>query len=286
MVNLMHTVTPSCPVSAPVSRSWLSALRLHWPEYLIEAGALGAFMLSACVFGVLLEHPSSPLYQALQNSNVLRRILTGLAMGATAIAIIRSPWGQRSGAHMNPAITLTFLTLGKVAPWDAFFYILFQFAGGALGAIAAGLLIGEPLQHSAVNYVVTVPGPGGRLVAFIAEFIISALMMATVLWMSNSPRLSRYTSFYAGALVACFIGIEAPLSGMSMNPARTFASAFGAGEWAGLWIYFTAPVAAMLLASILYRGRNGIHTVYCAKLHHPQNQPCIFRCRYRYLHAQ
>ena len=69
-------------------------------------------------------------------------------MGLTAIGIFYSPWGQRSGAHMNPAVTLTFLSLGKIAPWDAFFYIVFQFLGGIAGVLVASFLIGPPLQHA------------------------------------------------------------------------------------------------------------------------------------------
>src|SRR6185295_10620272 len=273
--------------SAPVSSSTpLAAMRAHWPEYLMEAAALGTFMISACVFGVLLEHPSSPIHASLEGAAMLRRVLTGVAMGLTAIGIIYSPWGQRSGAHMNPAVTLTFLTLGKIAPWDAVFYMVFQFLGGVAGVAVASLLIGPALQHSAISYVVTTPGPYGTRVAFLAEFAISMMLMGTILWVSNSRRLSRFTPLFAGTLVALFISFEAPLSGMSMNPARTFGSAFCADEWTALWIYFTAPPAAMLLASILYLFRRGAHRVFCAKLHHCNSQRCIFNCRYGELHAQ
>lgn len=243
-------------------------------------------MVSACAFGVLLEHPSSPVYQLLASNDFIRRMLIGLAMGTTAIAIFHSPWGKRSGAHMNPAVTLTFWSLGKIANWDAVFYIVFQFLGGIAGVILAGLLIGEPLEHAAVNYVTTMPGSSGAGVAFAAEFGISALMMSMVLWTSNSRRLSRYTPFFAGALVATFITFEAPLSGMSMNPARTTGSAFSAGEWTALWIYFVAPASAMLFASAIYRVRRGAHAVFCAKFHHHNNQRCIFNCRFGDLNAE
>jgi len=281
----MPIATPN--TSAPVSSSTpLAAMRAHWPEYLMEAAALGMFMISACVFGVLLEHPSSPIHTALEGAAMLRRILTGIAMGLTAIGIIYSPWGQRSGAHMNPAVTLTFLTLGKIATWDALFYMAFQFLGGVAGVTIASIVIGPALQHSAINYVVTAPGYAGPEVAFVAEFAISMLLMTTILWVSNSRQLSRCTPLFAGALIASFIAFESPLSGMSMNPARTLGSAVPANEWAFLWIYFTAPPAAMLLASVIYRLRRGAHRVFCAKLHHCNNERCIFNCRYGELHVQ
>src|SRR5687768_3178239 len=104
----------------------LDSLRAHWPEYLIEGWALGMFMISAGVFAVLLDAPGSAPHELIGDPT-LRRVIGGMAMGLTAVAIIYSPWGQRSGAHMNPAVTLTFLRLGKVARWDAFFYVVAQF---------------------------------------------------------------------------------------------------------------------------------------------------------------
>ncbi|MCI0672610.1 MAG: aquaporin, partial [Myxococcaceae bacterium] len=112
----------------------LQSLSSHWPEYAIEAGLLGAFLIAAGLFGILLEYPGSPLHQALP-SPVVRRALFGVLMGLTAIAIIDSPLGMRSGAHINPAVTLTFFHLGKVKPWDALFYVLAQFVGAALGVL-------------------------------------------------------------------------------------------------------------------------------------------------------
>jgi aquaporin Z len=284
-VNRMPPATAHREPSTPI-QSGPAVFRNHWPEYLMEAAALGTFMVSACSFGVLLEHPGSPIHQALLNTPFVRQMLMGAVMGGTAIAIFFSPWGQRSGAHMNPAVTLTFLTLRKISLWDAFFYVIFQFLGGIAGVGVAALLIGPALQHSAVNYVVTTPGPAGRVVAFAAEFVISALMMTVVLQVSNHRRLSRYTPFFAGALVMTFITFEAPWSGMSMNPARTVGSAWHAGEWTALWIYFTAPPAGMLLASMIYRLRHGAHGVFCAKFHHHNHQRCIFHCRFGELRAK
>ena len=68
-------------------------------------------------------------------------MLTGIAMGSTAIALVFSPLGKRSGAHFNPAVTLTFWRLGKVKNWDAVFYIVAQFIGGIAGVFAVTLFV-------------------------------------------------------------------------------------------------------------------------------------------------
>jgi aquaporin Z len=266
-------------------QSALLAIKSHWPEYLMEAALLGAFMISACVFGVLLEHPSSPLQRSI-DSPVVRRALMGVAMGCTLIAIVYSPWGKRSGAHLNPAVTVTFLMLGKVKIWDAVFYSASQFAGGIAGVLVADFVIGPPLRHAAVNYVVTVPGPAGATMAFWVEILICSVLMAIILVVSNTKRLSRWTGLFAATLLATYITLVAPLSGVSLNPARTLGSAYSAGEWTAIWVYFTAPPIAMILAGQLYRIRAGRDSIFCAKLHHENDKRCIFRCNYGELNGR
>ena len=255
------------------------ALKKHWPEYLMEATELGLFMFSACAFTVLLYHPSSPLAQTIHDG-VLRRLVMGTAMGSTAIAIIFSPLGKRSGAHFNPSVTWTFFRLGKIEAWDAAFYTLFQFAGGIAGVMLASLTLGKSVAHQSVSYAVTLPGPDGPVVAFFAEIFISFILMSVVLKVSNTKRIARWTGVFAGVLVATYITIESPISGMSMNPARTLSSAVGAHIWMSLWIYFVAPPIGMLLAAEVYRRLNTGAAIACAKLHHHNNKRCIFRCTF------
>lgn len=256
----------------------INSIRHHWPEYLIEAGGLGIFMVSACIFTLILEHPASPVQQLLP-SPFLRRMLIGIGMGLTAISIIYSPWGKQSGAHINPSVTLTFFRLGKVRSWDAFFYITAQFAGGLAGVLFSAVIIGEAIADPSVNYAVTVPGMSGVGVAFLCELVISFLLMSVILVVSNNSNIARYTGILAGILVATYITFEAPLSGMSMNPARTFGSALPAELWTHIWVYFTAPPLGMLLASEIYLRVKGTGAVLCAKLHHQNDKRCI-HCGY------
>jgi len=263
-------------------QSLLNALRRHWPEYVMEGVELGLYMISACVFVVLLEHPTSPVHQALPHPT-LRRVLFGIAMGMAAIGIIYSPLGQRSGAHFNPAVTLTFLRLGKVEFSDAAFYGAAQFIGGLLGVVLSALVLGKLVAHPSVRYAATVPGMTGVSAAFLGEAVISFLQMSVILRFSNTLRLARFTGLLAGAMIATYISLEAPYSGMSMNPARTFASALPAQIWTALWLYFTAPPLGMLLAAELYVRQYGIHQVFCAKLHHHNDKRCIFHCNWKQL---
>jgi aquaporin Z len=264
----------SKPGVEPVERP-RSSSELHWPEYAIEGALLGLFMISACVFTVILQLPGSPIRQAV-SSAVLRRALTGVAMGLTAIALIYSPWGQRSGAHFNPSVTLTFLRLGKIRPVDAGYYLLFQFAGAVIGVAAAAAALAPYIADSAVQFVATYPGATGEGLAAIGEFVISFLQMTIVLTVSNHPRFNRVTGLIAGLMVAIYIAIESPYSGMSMNPARTFGSALPSGIWHGFLIYLLVPPLAMLAAAQVFVWRKGTSAVLCCKLDHTPARDCIF----------
>jgi aquaporin Z len=257
--------------AAVETRAVPKATGVHWPEAFMEALGLGLFMVSAGAFGTLLEAPVSPVHAALPDPFV-RRAIMGLLMGLTAIGLIYSPWGKRSGAHINPAVTLTFLRLGRVRPGDAAAYIGAQFLGGLAGVLLVAAVAGDAFLGPPVAAAATMPGPAGVAVAFAAELMLAAVLMSVVLALGRSRRLGPYTGLVVGAIVCLYITVEAPLSGMSINPARTLASAIPIRSWQGLWVYFTAPLLGMLLAAEIHvrSGRAG----GCAKLSH--RFPCIF----------
>jgi len=250
----------------------------HWREYLIEVAALSTFMVSAATMTVMLEHPQSPLRGVIADP-MSRRMLMGIAMGLTAASIIYSPWGRRSGAHMNPAVTLTFFRLGKIDRRDAMAYVGAQFVGGVLGISLAAFALAGWISDPAVNYVATAPGAFGQAAAFAGEASISFLMMLVVLTASNERRVAPFTGVIVAMLIATFITLEAPLSGMSMNPARSLGPDVVGDMWRGLWIYFVAPPLGMLVAAETFLRVRGRLAVRCAKLHHDQG-PCIFNCQF------
>jgi aquaporin Z len=248
--------------------------RHEWQEYLIEAWALGCFMISVGLFAMLLEASSSPLHYWIPDAQ-LRRVIMAAALGITAVALIYSPWGQRSGAHMNPAVTLAFLHLRKITPRHALGYTVAQAIGGILGVYLVWAAFGASFSAPPVSFVTTVPGDGAVFVAFLAELSMSAVMMLTLLVSITSRRLAPYTGIFAGILIFAFISLEAPLSGMSINPARSLASAVPAHQWASFWIYLVAPVFGMQLAAALFALLRAAPQASCAKLYHSSTQRCI-----------
>lgn len=255
----------------------MNSIRHHWPEYLIEAAGLGIFMVSACIFTLILEHPASPIRQSIGDP-FLRRMLIGVAMGLTAISIIYSPWGKQSGAHINPSVTLTFFRLGKVKSWDAFLHncTIRWRAGGCAFLCSGNWKCNRRPFRQLCRYS---SGMGGVGVAFLGELVISFVLMSVILIVSNTSSISRLTGLFAGILVATYITLEAPLSGMSMNPARTFGSALPAKLWTNVWICFIAPPLGMHLASEVYLLVRGAGSVLCAKLRHQNDKRCI-HCGY------
>lgn len=254
-------------------------LREHWFLYVFEGLELSIFMLSACAFTVFLFAPSAALVQLIPSA-IERRAFMGIAMGLTAVLIIHSPMGKRSGAHFNPAITLSYLRLRKIAVPDAVGYVIGQFLGGVFGVWVAKLFFGVSLTDPKVDYAVTVPGRYGTLAAFFAELFMSVLLMAAVLWMSNRPALAKHTSSIVGGLIALYVLFFAPVSGFSINPARTVGSAVFAHVWTSEWLYFVAPLGGMLGVAEIYSRVVGTNAILCAKLHPDPRYPCPFRCHY------
>lgn len=96
----------------------IDCVRFHWPEYLMEAAEVCSYLFLTCVFASFLFSPTSPVRRFVHSSVELRALM-GLAVGATVIAIVTSPWGKQSGSHFNPALTLAFYRLGKMRLPDA-----------------------------------------------------------------------------------------------------------------------------------------------------------------------
>ncbi|HRH59664.1 MAG TPA: aquaporin [Chitinophagaceae bacterium] len=232
-------------------RQLKASFRKNWLHYLQEAFGLGIFMISACFFSGLLWGSDASFHYTIQNET-MRNIVTGLLMGGTALFIFYSPFTAPSGSHINPAVTFTFWRLGKMCPFDAMFYIIFQIAGGMLAVYIIAALLGNAVSEAPVHYAVTIPGKYGVLPAAVVEYIIAVITMSMVLFTSAHSRLKKITRIFSGCLVCTWVIFAGPVSGFGMNPARSFASAFPAHIYTAFWIYIIMPFAGMLTAAEFY----------------------------------
>ncbi|GAB3652295.1 aquaporin [Hymenobacter agri] len=231
------------------------ALRRHWCHYLVEAAGIMAFLMVSSVASVVFHHPDSALARALGPQPWVQRIGVGAALALLIAAMANSPWGKRSGAHFNPAVTLGFWQLGYIATADALWYGLAQFAGAVLAGLAMFGLLKPWFDHPDIRYNTTTPieGTHGWALALGAEVLISAALMLVLLWALHSRRLKPWAGVLAGLALALFVVVEAPLSGMSLNPARTLGTAVAAGIATHMWLYFLAPFGAMWATAALHR---------------------------------
>jgi aquaporin Z len=270
------TPRPEGVFSGEAYLPWHQTLRRHWLEYLIEALFLALFVLSAGVVAMLRE---DPLLRDALPSPQARAALAGLAMGLVAVAMIYSPWGRRSGTHLNPAMTLAFWRLRKVGHWDLLFYAVAQFAGGVLGIAAVRAWLAPAFAAAG-----TIPLPHGDLaglaLAFALELVLSAAAMLVILLTINHAALYRWTGVVVGVIVALVATWQPPLSAFGVNPARTVVVSLADGRWDAAALGLLAPVLGMLLAVDAYRLLTGREQIACAKLAHNLDGRCIFRCQH------
>ena len=208
----------------------------YWAEF------LGTFTL--CFIGqgaIVMQHATGA------NSLLVIAVAHGLAL-ATMISAL----GAWSGAHFNPAVTLGFVITRRMSLTSAITYWLSQLAG----AIAASFLLrsivpGE--SGEAVHYGVPVLAAGvSASQGMLLEFVMTFLLVTAVWGTAVDERGPKIGGFAIGLVVTMDILVGGPLTGAAMNPARSFGPALVDGEWKDWWLYWLAPIAGAVLASIVH----------------------------------
>jgi aquaporin NIP len=165
-----------------------------------------------------------------------------LTFGLIVLAMIYTI-GDISGAHINPAVTIGFFAARRFEAGCVIPYVLSQCVGALLASVALRFLFPQSATLGA-----TIPA-GSAIQSFVLEMILTALLMFVILSVSTGAREKGIT---AGIAVGAVIGLEAlfagPISGASMNPARSLAPAVISGNTQMVWIYLVAPVLGALLA--------------------------------------
>ena len=180
-----------------------------------------------------------------------RRLLTGFLFGTVGAAIAFSPIGRMSGAHINPAVTFAFWLEGKLRWRDAGFYVVAQMIGGALGAIA--LFVWGKIGASDA-WGASVPLNGVPVLLPIAGEVICTFLLVLLIFVFAAHKTTQpFTPLINPPLFAILTWLEAPLSGASANPARSFGPELAASLWEGWWIYWIGPCLGAGLAVLVLR---------------------------------
>lgn len=256
-------------------------MKHNWPAYLAEFFGTAVMMGIGIGAVVLMWHEGSSMGEWIP-SDPVRRLATGILFAGGGTLVVLSPLGQRSGGHLNPAMTFAFWLRKKISSLDALCYVIAQIAGALLGVLVVAAIAGEAARS--VDLGLTRPGVGYTpTIALIAELIITFSLIFLVFWAVDKRTVARFTPYLAGLLIALLVMIEAPVSGTSLNPARSFAPAMLSGIFNDFWLYVVGPVCGAVLAVVLYRQIGGEKSgTGCAKLHHTDRYPCLFAgCGYR-----
>ncbi len=157
--------------------------------------------------------------------------------------------GHLSGAHINPAVTIAFTLTRHFPPRDAVAYVAAQLLGAAAGALL--LLAVWPDQPAELGATVPTVGAGS---AFVYELVLSALLMFVIIAVATDTRaVGAAAAIAIGGTVALDALFGGPVTGASMNPARSFGPALAAGQWDQFWIYLAGPVAGAALGALAYQ---------------------------------
>jgi aquaporin Z len=250
---------------------------LHWFEYGAELVGT-AFLLFAGVSAVVFDFGTgSPLAHVLPDPSA-RRLITGLLFAGSGSLVAISPLGKLSGAHINPAVSLAFWLQGKMHHFDLGGYILGQFLGAIVGSLLVILVWGGE-RAASVGIGRTVPGAGYPLwLVFLAEVSLTFVLVLSIFLFVSSHRLMRWTPLMVWLLVAVMVWLEAPISGTSLNPARSFGPALVSWFWHDHWLYWIAPLIGALLAVGAFRLLPmGKRDVLTGKLFHVPHYRSIFK---------
>lgn len=214
--------------------------------------------------------------QAHLPSQSMRLLVTGLVFAGSGSLFAITPLGKLSGAHINPAVSLAFLLRGKMHLHDFIWYVISQFIGAIIGAFLL-VWVWHGLAQ-AINNGMTTVGPGHTIpFAFLAETVMTFLLVFAIFSFLSVKRLTRWTPFMTWILVAILVWQGAAITGTSLNPARSFGPALVSWNFQNQWIYWLAPSLGALLAVWTFRFADAERKVLTAKLFHAPEYSTIFK---------
>ncbi len=238
-------VTGPPTLGQPPQEGW------HWAEWLSELAGTALLLLGGLSAVCLDFGRGSPMPHLIHSAS-LRLLHTGILFAGSGSLITISHLGRRSGAHINPSVTLAFWSSGHVSRSDLAGYLSAQFLGAVLGDGLVRLLWGG--AAISVQDGLTRPQPGlGAWPAAGIEALMTAILILVIFGFTSSAKTARYTPLALWVVIALLVWRGAPYTDCSLNPARSLGPAVIFGSFGQLWIYFVGPLAGALLAALAFR---------------------------------
>jgi aquaporin Z len=224
--------------------------KLHPRMYAAELAGTTLLVFLGLSIVVAMWGQNAP-FASLPISSGARRLITGFLFGSIGAAIAFSPIGRMSGAHINPAVTFAFWLEGKIRWRDASFYVVAQLIGAAFGSIA--LLVWGAVGASD-TWGASVPEHGVPGWLPIAGETICTFLLVLLIFVFAAHKITQpFTPLVNPPLFALLTWLEAPVSGASANPARSFGPELVSRLWEGWWIYWLGPCLGAGLAVLVLR---------------------------------
>ncbi len=240
-----------------------------WRLYLSEFIGT-ALLIGVGVSFVILDFGKGSPVVSLIPSLGIRRALTGFLFGGAGMLITFSPVGKWSGAHINPVVTFSFWMKGKIKSAMAIGYVIAQFLGAAAGAFS--LLVWGNIGKT-IDYGATIPGKEGAAAAVLGEAATTFCLIGGLFLFLGYKRLRPFTPVLFPFLYAVMVYFEAPISGTSTNPARSFGPSLAAGIWNGWWVYWIGPILGAFIAVSIQTKWLQMLEIEVAKIYHFEHDP-------------
>jgi aquaporin Z len=231
--------------------------------FISEFTGTGLLLLFGLSIVIFMFGQGSPMAELIPNVKV-RQSLTGLLFGSVGLLITLSPVGKVSGAHINPAVTMVFWLFKKIEGRLAITYIFSQLTGAIVGCTP--LLLWGSMGRS-IYFGGTTPGVYYTVLeALIGEIVTTFVLVIMLILFIAFRHTRKFTPFMVPILYAIMVPLEADISGISTNPARSLGPGIISGEWTSWWIYWVGPFTGAFLASLA--GSFLAKRITIAKLYH------------------
>lgn len=242
----------------------------HWRIWAAEGAGTGLMMLGGLSAVCLTFGSGAPVAEALP-SDSLRRVAVGALFAACVSLVAVSPVGRLSGAHLNPAVTLSFRVLNRVSGHDVGGYLVAQLIGALCGTAAVRVLWGDTALS--VDGGATLLGT--PVVAGVAlEIVMTATLVGVILWFVSDVRLVPWTPLAIWPVITALVWIGGSYTGTSLNPTRSAAPALVFAQLADLWVYLVAPTTGAVALAFVWRHRHHAFQPKTAKLFHDPGYRC------------